>query len=162
MPLAASRSAMRGPMPFRYCTGVVRSGISQGSVSGLRWIIEVLGSQFSVLRIQLQLVFGKYYAILIFTVLSCSTVTVCICHPERRFWREGSCVSCPASFAVLKQSTARKTSPNPANFIRVESSIVADDGNVFCLGLRDHHTIEWISMRFGQQPCPNRMVICDR
>src|SRR5580704_5458380 len=48
--------------------------------------------------------------------------------------------------------------PKPVYAITIERSIVADDGKILRLGLRDQHAIERILVRPRQDACPNRVL----
>jgi hypothetical protein len=52
-------------------------------------------------------------------------------------------------------------SPEAPHAIAAERDFIADDGQIFCLGLSDEHAIERILQRAGQKPGPNPMIACD-
>jgi len=48
--------------------------------------------------------------------------------------------------------------PDTAHSVLIESSIIANNGHIFCLGLSDQQPIKRISMRSGQQPCTYSVI----
>src|SRR3954469_8589444 len=72
------------------------------------------------------------------------------------------CQLLPASLLSEHGLGYHERLPDSLDMIFIEDSIVAEDGNVFCLRLGDQHSVEWISVLPWEPSGAQRMFHADR